>query len=60
MAKFNVRLADGAEIGLEAEAIDNIPEFMTEMKKHGFVAGRDNEGPIAVCQSHVVAVRPIG
>lgn len=60
MAKFNVRLANGDEIGLEAEAIDNIPEFMTELKTHGFVAGRDNEGPIAVCQSHVASVRPIG
>ena len=60
MAKFSVRLADGAEIGLEAEAIDNIPEFMSEMKTHGFVAGRDSEGPIAVCLSHVATVRPLG
>lgn len=60
MAKFNVRLANGDEIGLKAEAIDNIPEFMSEMKKHGFVAGRDSEGPIAVCLSHVASVRPIG
>ena len=60
MAKFNVRLADGSEIGLEINAVDNVPEFMSELQKHGFVAGRDNEGPVAVCSPHVAAVRPLG
>jgi hypothetical protein len=58
MSKFSVRMADGLEFHLDTEAIDNVPEFMPELQKHGFVAGRDKDGPIAVCQAHVAAVRP--
>lgn len=60
MAKFNVRLADSSEIGREIDAVDNVPEFMSELQKHDFVAGRDNEGPVAVCLPHVATVRPVG
>ena len=60
MSKFIVRMGDGLEFHLEAEAIDNIPEFMSEMEKHGFVTGRDKDGPIAVCQAHVASVRQAG
>ncbi len=58
MSKFNVRMGDSLEFHLEVEAIDNIHEFMSELQKHGFVAGRDKDGPIAVCLSHVASVRP--
>jgi hypothetical protein len=60
MSKFSVRMGDGLEFHLDAEAIDNVPEFMSELQKHGFVAGRDKDGPIAVCLEHVAAVRPAG
>ena len=59
MSKFNVRMADGLEFHLDAEAIDNIPEFMSELQKHGFVAGRDKDGPVAVCLAHVASVRQV-
>lgn len=59
MAKFNVSLGDGQEMRLDIEAIDNVPEFMSELKQHGFVTGRDNDGPVAVCSPHVATVRPI-
>ena len=59
MAKFIVTLGDGQELGLEIGAIDNVPELMSELTKHGFVAGRDHEGPVAVCLPHVATVRPV-
>lgn len=60
MAKFSVRMGDGQEMGLDIEAIGNVPEFMSELIKHGFVSGRDNDGPVAVCLPHVASVRPVG
>lgn len=59
MSKFNVRMGDGLEFHLDVEAIDNIPEFMSELQKNGFVAGRDKDGPIAVCLPYVASVRPV-
>jgi hypothetical protein len=52
MSKFSVRMGDGLEFHLDAEAIDNIPEFMSELQKHGYVAGRDMLHPCVRSEPH--------
>ena len=35
MARFHVMLGSGDRIAMEAEAVDNVPEFVRELKEHG-------------------------
>ena len=58
MAVFRVALANGDRLVIEAEAIDNVPEFVGELKGKGFVAGRlDGTGEaVALVDPHVAIV----
>jgi hypothetical protein len=61
MAKFQVALANGDKLVFEAEAIDNIPEFVGELKNKGYIAGRrDVTGEaLALIDPHVAVVELI-
>ncbi len=60
MAQFQVVLASGETIRLEAEATDNVPEFVRELKESGYVAGRlDNGESVALIDPHVAIVQMI-
>jgi len=58
MAQFHVTLSHGDEVIITAEAVDNVPEFVSELKKRGFVAGHKKDGnSIALIDPHVAIVR---
>lgn len=60
-ALFKVALANGDRLVIEAEAIDNIPEFASDLKNKGYVAGRlDGTGEaVALIDPHVTLVEMI-
>jgi dihydrodipicolinate synthase/N-acetylneuraminate lyase len=58
MARFHVELGNGEKIVIEAEAVDNVPEFVRELKEHGYVTGRKEGGEaVALIDPHVAVVR---
>ena len=57
MARFHVMLGTGEKVSMEAEAVDNIPEFVRELKEHGYVTGHKDSGQtIALIDPHVAMV----
>jgi hypothetical protein len=53
-------LGSGDRIAMEAEAVDNVPEFVRELKEHGYVTGRkDNGEAIALIDPHVAIMELI-
>ncbi|MDP6706177.1 MAG: hypothetical protein QF893_07540 [Alphaproteobacteria bacterium] len=61
MAKFHVTLGGGGELEIEADAIDNVPEFVRELKDNGYVAGRKTNGEaVALIDPHVATVEQVG
>jgi hypothetical protein len=60
MARFHVMLGSGDRIAMEAEAVGNVLEFVRELKEHGYVTGRkDNGEAIALIDPHVAIVELI-
>ena len=58
MARFHVELGTGERIVIEAEAVDNVSEFVRELKEHGYVTGRKEGGEaVALIDPHVAVVR---
>ena len=58
MARFHVELGTGEKVVIEAEAFDNVPEFVRELKEHGYVTGRKEGGEaVALIDPHVAVVR---
>jgi hypothetical protein len=61
MAKFHVTLGGGGELEIEAEAVDNVPEFVRELKGNGYVTGRKANGEaVALIDPHVATVEQVG
>ena len=61
MAKFQVTLGSGGELEIEADAVDNVPEFVRELKENGYVTGRkDNGEAVALIDPHVATIELIG
>jgi hypothetical protein len=61
MARFRIILGNGGELELDAGAVDNVPEFVGELKKNGYVTGRRENGKaIALIDPHVATVELIG
>ena len=60
MARFHVMLGNGERISLDAEAVDNVPEFVRELKEHGYVTGRMEKGEaVALIDPHIAIVELI-
>ena len=58
MARFHFELGNGEKVVIEAEAVDNVPEFVRELKEHGYVTGRKEGGEVvALIDPHVAVVR---
>jgi hypothetical protein len=53
-------LGSGDRIVIQAEAVDNVPEFVRELKEHGYVTGRKDSGEaIALIDPHVAILELI-
>ncbi len=57
MARFHVILGSGEKITMEADAVDNVSEFVREIKDKSYVTGRMNTGQaVALVDPHVAVV----
>ncbi len=57
MARFHVILGSGEKITMEADAVDNVPEFVRELKDKSYVTGRMNNGQaVGLVDPHVAVV----
>ncbi len=56
MARFHVTLGSGEKITMEADAVDNVPEFVREIKDKSYVTGRMDNGQAAALIDPNVAV----
>ncbi len=57
MARFHVILGSGEKFTMEADAVDNVPEFVRELKDKSYVTGRMNNGQaVALVDPHVAVV----
>ncbi len=57
MARFHVILGSGEKITIEADTVDNVPEFVREIKDKSYVTGRMNNGQaVALVDPHVAVV----
>jgi len=56
MARFHVTLGSGEKITMEADAVDNVPDFGRETKDKSYVTGRMDNGQAAALIDPNVAV----
>jgi hypothetical protein len=59
--KFCIVTVNNDEVVLEAEAVDNLAEFIHLAQKEGFISGRmSNDEPLIVPWHAIVGVRDVG